>query len=101
MGWKIVRDNHDQVFAHHPWDWRISPAPAMALVKKISEEYGELVETMDPGELYDLLDAAWALIPLMDPDGKHYALHQHKVHRFGGFTRHLEWSPLPNGGKGA
>ena len=94
MGYKIVRDRHDEIFAHHPWDWRVSPQPAMALLKKIFEEAGELAETMDPGELYDLHDVVMAMMPLMDPDGKHHVMHQHKVSRLGGFTRHLEWSPL-------
>ena len=94
MGWKIVRDRHQEIFGHHPWDWRISPHPAMALLKKVFEEAGELVETMDPEELYDLMDVTWELLNVLDPSGYYRKMHQLKVARMGGFSRHLEWCPL-------
>src|ERR1700677_2969614 len=100
MGWKIVRDRHQEVFGHHPWEWRVSPHPAMALLKKVFEEAGELVETMDPEELYDLLDVTWELACVLDPSGYYRKLHQHKVARLGGFSGHIEWCPLKTGDPG-
>lgn len=94
ISFKIVRDRHQEIFGHHPWDWRISPHPAMALLKKVFEEAGELVETMDPEELYDLLDVANELARVLDSTGYYHKLHRLKVSRMGGFSSHLEWCPL-------
>lgn len=96
MGFKIVRDRHQETMQGIiSGQWRISPNPAYALAKKVFEEAGEFIEQMDPAELYDLLDVAWELCRVMDPDGRYRADHERKKKLYGGFSRHLEWSPLP------
>src|SRR5260370_7374247 len=75
--------------------WRISPDPVGALVKKLGEEYGELAEDRDPSELFDIRDVLEELIRILDPDGKAAARHAVKVKHMGIFSRHLEWHPNP------
>jgi predicted house-cleaning noncanonical NTP pyrophosphatase (MazG superfamily) len=72
MGYKLVRDGQ------RPWceangvsgQWRVSPRPARALLRKLFEEYGEYVETFDRGELFDIRDVLRRLISLRDPSGR-------------------------------
>jgi predicted house-cleaning noncanonical NTP pyrophosphatase (MazG superfamily) len=97
MGYKLVRDHNEEWCRSHgvSGQWRTSPDPASALLRKIFEEAGEYAEHRDPGELYDLLDVVQAAIGLRDPDGKYAARHRAKVAEMGGFTRFAEWCPVP------
>jgi predicted house-cleaning noncanonical NTP pyrophosphatase (MazG superfamily) len=96
MGWKIVRDRHRDVLEGQiSGQWRVSPDPVSALVKKLGEEYGEFTENRDPGELYDLLDVLLELRYLLDVDQAVYALHREKQGRLGSFANHIEWHPNP------
>ena len=99
MGWKIVRDRNEEWCRAHgvSGQWRTSPDPQSALLKKILEEAGEYAQQRDPAELYDLLDVVRALIALRDPEGFFVGWHQDKVAEMGGFTRHVEWCPVPEG----
>lgn len=76
MGSKIVRDNNEAWCRAHgvPGQWRTSPDPAAALLKKLFEELGEYAEAWDPAELYDLADVLEQLLTLTDPGGSHYRL---------------------------
>lgn len=95
MGWKTVRDAHQERWSQvSPRDhWRVAPDPVSSLLKKLGEEYGELVEARDPAELYDLIDVLDELIALMDPDLIFGLGHQDKLDLMGGFSSHLEWHP--------
>ena len=96
MGWKMVRDRHRQVLGKViSGAWRTSPDPVSSLIKKVGEEYSELVENRDPGELYDLIDVLSELCVLMDPHLVFAEKHTEKQERMGFFTDHLEWHPLP------
>lgn len=96
MGYKIVRDRHkERLEGVISGTWRTSPDPVSALVKKLGEEYSELTENRDPGELYDIRDVLDELTGLLDPDGRHAADHRIKVSRIGLFAGHLEWHPNP------
>ena len=96
MGWKMVRDKHQQVLGSViSGQWRISPDPVASLVSKLGEEYGELAPHRDPAELYDIRDALDELIVLLDPDQSYLRAHDIKVARLGMFTTHLEWHPNP------
>lgn len=119
MGWKIVRDRNEEWCRAHgvSGQWRTSPDPVAALRKKIFEEIGEYAEHHNPGELYDLLDVIQALIALngrtvlrglllygvkalialKDPDGAFGREHAAKAAEMGGFTRYVEWCPVPEG----
>ena len=97
MGWKMVRDNHQEILKDQiSGSWRISPDPVGSLVRKLGEEYGEFAENRDPGELHDLWDVLEELTALLDPDGRTAARHQVKLDRMGGFGAHLEWHPNPD-----
>lgn len=95
--WKLVRDlNEDFCRANGvSGQWRTSPDPASALLRKIFEEAGEYAEHRDPGELYDLLDVVQTLIDLTDSDLEAHYAHQAKVARMGGFVDLVEWNPVP------
>jgi len=96
MGWKTVRDKHrDLLDGLISGCWRTAPDPVSSLIKKVGEEYSELVENRDPGELYDLLDVLNELIVLMDPHLAAAQAHEQKQERMGFFVTHLEWHPLP------
>lgn len=99
MGWKLVRDRNEAWCRARgvSGQWRTSPDPGAALIRKVFEEAGEYAEDHDPAELYDLLDVLQALIRLADPDGRYAAAHEAKVADLGGFTRYAEWTPLPAG----
>jgi predicted house-cleaning noncanonical NTP pyrophosphatase (MazG superfamily) len=58
MGWKIVRDNNEAWCRAHgvSGQWRVSPDPLPALLRKLYEEAGEYAEAWDVAELYDLAD---------------------------------------------
>ncbi len=97
MGWKIVRNSNEFYLKEHvSGQWRTSPDPIGALVKKLGEEYGEFAENRDPGELYDLLDVLHELIELLDPDMKTEKIHREKFAKMGGFSAHREWHPNPD-----
>lgn len=97
MGWKMVRDKHQEVLsAQISGSWRPSSDPISSLVKKLGEEYSEFVEDRDPAELYDLRDVLNELIYLMDPLHDARNAHLRKVERLGKFTHHLEWHPNPS-----
>lgn len=97
MGYKIVRDNHQKVLGEHiSGQWRTSPDPVSALIKKLGEEYSELAENRDPGELYDIFDVLNELTSLLDPDASAARKHQIKVEHLGRFSAHLEWHPNPD-----
>jgi hypothetical protein len=76
MGWKIVRDGNEAWCRDHgvSGQWRPSPDPLSALLKKLFEELGEYAEAWDPGELYDLADVLEPLLTLTDPGGSHFRL---------------------------
>lgn len=96
MGWKMVRDKHRNVLGTViSGAWRSSPDPVSSLIKKLGEEYSELVEERDPAELYDVLDVLNELIVLMDPHLEAAEAHALKQERLGFFTAHLEWNPRP------
>jgi hypothetical protein len=94
MGWKIVRDRHqERLRTQISGQWRTSPDPISALIKKLGEEYGELCENRDPAELFDIRDALSELILQMDPLGYAEDKHNLKIKRLGVFSTHLEWQP--------
>jgi predicted house-cleaning noncanonical NTP pyrophosphatase (MazG superfamily) len=97
MGWKLVRDRNEEWCRAHgvSGQWRASPHPASALLKKIFEEAGEYAEHRDLAELFDLLDVVETLIRLADPAGEHAARHREKVAEMGGFEHFTEWCPVP------
>ena len=97
MGFKIVRDNVEGWAKAHVVSgvWRPCPIPVQSLRKKLSEEYGEYIETMQPDELYDLQDVLDRLIKLEDPYGHARRRHDFKIERLGMFDRLIEWSPVP------
>ena len=97
MGFKLVRDKNEQWCRAHgvSGQWRTAPDPRNALLRKTFEEAGEYAEALDPAELYDLLDVVQAAIGLADPDGRFAAAHAAKVAEMGGFTRFVEWCPVP------
>lgn len=98
MGWKMVRDrNQEHLEGVISGAWRNSPDPIGALVAKLGEEYGEFSNMFDPTELYDMLDILNELIILLDPDAAHYRGHHEKVEKFGLFSNHQEWCPMPEG----
>lgn len=99
MGWKLVRDRNEAWCRANgvSGQWRTSPDPAAALRRKAGEEYLEHIEGNDPAELYDLLDVVQELIGLKDPDGRFAAAHEVKVAEMGGFSRFIEWTPVPAG----
>lgn len=95
MSFKLVRNNHREILHDRlSGQWRISPDPVGALVRKIGEEYGEFSEDRDPSEIYDLYDVLDELSALLDPDGKAAERHQVKLDKMGDFSDHLEWTPL-------
>jgi predicted house-cleaning noncanonical NTP pyrophosphatase (MazG superfamily) len=97
MGWKLVRDRNEEWCRANgvSGQWRTSPDPASALLRKIFEEAGEYAEHRDPAELYDLLDVIRALTGLEDPRGEFAAEHRAKVAEMGGFGKFAEWCPVP------
>jgi len=98
VGYKIVRDNHRKLLEGViSGTWRTSPNPIGALVRKLGEEYSELCENRDPGELYDIQDVLDELMVLLDPDCEHADRHAVKVNRLGLFGDHLEWHPFSEG----
>ncbi len=101
MGWKLVRDKNEEWCRAHgvSGQWRLSPDPASALLRKTFEEAAEYAEGRDPAELYDLMDVVEALIGVRDPDGKYGEAHRAKVKAMGGFTRFIEWTPVPAGAR--
>jgi len=101
MGWKLVRDRNEEWCRANgvSGQWRTSPDPRSALLKKIFEEAGEYAEHRDPAELYDLLEVVEALIDLEDPDGGKFArAHGAKVREMGSFGQLIEWCPVPGAG---
>jgi predicted house-cleaning noncanonical NTP pyrophosphatase (MazG superfamily) len=97
MGYKMVRDNHQELLGEHlSGQWRVSPDPVSALVKKLGEEYSELAESRDPGELYDVRDVLEELITLLDPDRSAERKHDIKMSHLGRFSDHVEWHPNPD-----
>lgn len=97
MGWKLVRDRNEEWCRANgvSGQWRTSPDPQSALVRKIFEEAGEYAEARDPAELYDLLDVVQALIVLDDPGGDLAAAHRAKAEEMGSFSLFAEWCPVP------
>jgi predicted house-cleaning noncanonical NTP pyrophosphatase (MazG superfamily) len=96
MGFKLVRNNHQDLLKDQiSGQWRTSPDPVGALVKKLGEEYGEFCEDRDPGELYDLLDVLMELRFILDPLREHRDAHFAKRRILGSFSAHLEWHPNP------
>lgn len=80
MSWKIVRDKNEAWCREHgvPGQWRRSPRPGVALLRKVFEELGEYAEQRDPAELCDLRDVILRLAALTDPDGAVRQAHQPK-----------------------
>jgi len=97
MGWKLVRDWSEEYCRARgvSGEWRTSPDPRSALLKKIFEEAGEYAEHRDPVELYDLIDVVRTLIRLEDPLGEVGAGHRAKTAVMGGFGQFIEWCPVP------
>lgn len=97
MGWKIVRDGNQAWARKHgvSGQWRTSPDPKAALLKKIFEEAGEYAETGDPGELYDLLGVVHRLLHIVDPAMTAGERHSEKVKLLGTFSELIEWTPVP------
>lgn len=97
MGWKIVRDGNEAWGRAHgvSGQWRGSPHPKTALLKKIFEEAGEYAESLDPEELYDLRDVIDRLVYLVDADGSAWKRHVEKAARLGMFNALVEWTPVP------
>jgi predicted house-cleaning noncanonical NTP pyrophosphatase (MazG superfamily) len=64
MGWKLVRDRNEEWCRTHgvSGQWRISPDPSAAILRKLFEETGEFAQFWNTGELYDLLDVIRAAI---------------------------------------
>jgi predicted house-cleaning noncanonical NTP pyrophosphatase (MazG superfamily) len=71
MGWKIVRDLNEKWCRANgvSGQWRVSPDPVSALVRKVGEEYLEYIQHFDPAELFDLRDVLHTLHALTDPAG--------------------------------
>jgi hypothetical protein len=93
----MVRDKHRQLLGSLiSGCWRTAPDPVSSLIKKLGEEYSELVENRDPAELHDIADVVNELIVLMDPTLEKAEAHITKQERLGFFARHLEWHPLPD-----
>lgn len=97
MGWKIVRDRNEAWSRAHgvSGTWRTSTNPMRGLARKLVEESAEHFEQLDPAELYDLRDVLEEQIRLADPAGRHEEAHRDKIAKFGMFTKHVEWSPVP------
>lgn len=97
MGWKLVRDFNEQWCRANgvSGQWRISPDPVSALLRKIFEEAGEYAEYRDPAELFDLRDVVDRLIDLADPGGLAELAHADKITEQGLFERLAEWTPVP------
>ena len=97
MGWKIVRDNNQAWAQKHgvSGQWRPSPDPVKALLKKIFEEAGEYAESLDPEELYDLRDVIDRLASIVDPNGTAWKKHIEKAVLLGMFNDLTEWTPVP------
>ena len=99
MGWKIVRDNDEQVCRQMgiSGQWREATPDRVipGLARKLLEEAGEFMEHGDAGEVYDLRDVVGELVRLVDPDGEALSRHAEKVDRRGQFHRHIEWTPVP------
>ena len=97
MGFKMVRDKQKEYCLSHgvSGQWRTSPDPVGALIRKLGEEYGEFAESRNPAELYDLLDVLNEMIMTVDPDLGHLEAHEAKVGLMGTFSSHLEWNPEP------
>lgn len=98
MGWKIVRDGNEAWCRKHgvSGQWRKSPDPESALLKKIFEEAGEYVENRDPEELYDLLEVVHRLLAIVDRTFVAAGRHSKKVALMGKFTELIEWTPVPS-----
>lgn len=81
MSYKIVRDKNEAWCREHgvPGQWRRSPHPGVALLRKIFEELGEYAEHRDPAELHDLRDVVRRLIALVDPDGAAKRAHRSRI----------------------
>lgn len=96
VGYKMVRDLHKKKLESViSGSWRTAPDPVSSLIKKLGEEYSELCEDRDPGELYDIMDVVQELIVLLDGGGACRKAHVQKVLRLGLFGDHLEWHPNP------
>lgn len=97
MGWKIVRDGNEAWARKHgvSGQWRKSPDPRGALLKKIFEEAGEYAENQDPAELYDLLEVVHRLLAIVDPAFAAAGSHSKKMQILGKFTELIEWTPVP------
>jgi hypothetical protein len=76
MSFKMVRDRNEAWCRANgvPGQWRTSPDPLAALLRKLFEELGEYAEAWDPAELYDLSDLLERLLVLTDPDGSQYQM---------------------------
>jgi predicted house-cleaning noncanonical NTP pyrophosphatase (MazG superfamily) len=100
MGWKLVRDKHQETHKKYgvSGSYRTAEEPVKALGKKLFEEAAEFVENYDAGELYDLQDVLQELLKLLDPFGVHMSDHASKVAEHGLFTAHIEWTPVPGQG---
>jgi predicted house-cleaning noncanonical NTP pyrophosphatase (MazG superfamily) len=97
MGWKLVRDNNEAWCNEHgvsgTWKRAEDFDAVYLLLKKIFEEAGEYAESMNPAELYDLLDVIYRTLELTDADRAHAAAHAQKVAQYGMFDTLTIWSP--------
>ena len=97
MGWKMVRDHHQKVLSDQiSGKWRTAPDPVSSLIKKLGEEYSELVEKRDPEELYDFEDVLRELIDVLDKGMAARRAHLRKQYTLGMFGDHVEWHPNPD-----
>ena len=96
MGWKIVRDNDEAACLGLgvSGQWRPAAEPVRGLTRKLFEEAAEFAEHGDPEELYDLMDVIEELVSRVGT-AEALAAHARKVAWRGGFTKCIEWSPVP------
>lgn len=99
MGWKIVRDNDSTVApamgVSGVWREAAPERVIPGLTRKLFEEASDFAEAGDAEELYDLLDVIRELLLVIDQDSDAYYRHMLKVEKRGGFSKHIEWSPVP------
>lgn len=98
MGYKIVRDNAPEVCPKYGISgvWRPSADPIAGLTKKLFEEAAEFAESKDPAELWDLYDVLTELMVRTGADEEAERLmHLAKLEESGGFTKAIEWTPVP------
>jgi predicted house-cleaning noncanonical NTP pyrophosphatase (MazG superfamily) len=82
---------------HDRADVQELPETVTGLFGIVMAELGHYVTLIDTPALHGMQRAVLALISLQDPDGWHARAHHAKVAEMGGFTKFIEWCPVPAG----